>query len=80
MRPPRINYGWNPIESAPFDEDIALEVTDGRGKPYIIQWPCRRTATGWINARKGTALEVTPVRWRPYHPQPTRPLWEADRD
>jgi hypothetical protein len=31
MRPSRINYGWNPIESAPFDEDIALEVTDGRG-------------------------------------------------
>jgi hypothetical protein len=26
MRPPHINYGWNPIETAPLDEDIALRV------------------------------------------------------
>jgi hypothetical protein len=52
MRPPLVNYGWNPIESAPFDEDIALQVTDGRGAPYTLQWPCRRTTTGWINSRK----------------------------
>jgi hypothetical protein len=72
MRPPRINHDWNPIESAPFDEDIALEVTDGRDKPYVLQWSCRRTATGWINSTKGTPLAVTPVRWRPYHAQPQR--------
>jgi hypothetical protein len=79
---PRDN-GWNPIESAPLDEDIALQVTDGRGNPYILQWPCRRTATGWINSRKGTPLEVTPVKgtplevtpvkWRPYPIPPSRP-------
>jgi hypothetical protein len=45
--------GWNPIESAPFDEDVTLQVTDGRGQPYAINWPCRRTAAGWINSRKG---------------------------
>jgi hypothetical protein len=73
MRPPLVNYGWEPIETAPFDEDITLQVTDGRGRPYIIQWPCRRTAAGWINARKGTPLEVTPVRWRPFHAPPPRP-------
>jgi hypothetical protein len=73
MRAPQLNYGWNPIESAPLDEDIALQVTDGRGNPYILQWPCRRTATGWINSRKGTLLEVTPVRWRPYPIPPSRP-------
>ena len=72
MRQPRTNYGWNPVERAPFEEDIALEVTDGRGKPYILRWPCRRTATGWINSTKGTALAVTPVRWRPYHVPPSR--------
>ena len=33
MRSPR-DYGWNPIESAPLDEDIALQVTDGRGAVY----------------------------------------------
>ena len=42
MRPSR-DYGWNPIESAPLDEDIALQLTDGRGAPYVLQWPCRRT-------------------------------------
>jgi hypothetical protein len=30
MRPPLVNYGWNRIETAPLDEDIALQVTDGR--------------------------------------------------
>jgi hypothetical protein len=73
MRPPLVNYGWNPIESAPFDKDIALQVTDGRGAPYTLQWPCRRTTTGWINSRKGTPLEVTPVRWRPYPIPLSRP-------
>ena len=72
MRQPHINYGWNPIESAPFDEDISLEVTDGRSGPYTLRWPCRRTATGWINSTKGTPLTVTPVRWRPYHRPPAQ--------
>jgi hypothetical protein len=58
MRPPPVNYGWNPIERAPFDEDIPLGVTDGRGGPYTLQWPWRRTASRWINSRKGTPLEV----------------------
>jgi hypothetical protein len=73
MRPPQVNYGWNPIETAPFDEEIALQVTDGRGGPYMLHWPCRRTASGWINSRKGTPLEVTPVRWKPYLDRPPRP-------
>jgi hypothetical protein len=69
-RPHRVTYDWHPIESAPFGEDIAVLVTDGRGAPYAIQWPCQRTATGWVNSRKGTPLEVTPVGWRPYNSQP----------
>jgi hypothetical protein len=80
MRPPR-DYGWNPIESALLDEDIALQVTDGRGAPYTLQWPCKRTPAGGINSRKGTPLEVTPVRWRPYPIPPSRlddiPLFPA---
>jgi hypothetical protein len=53
---PHVNYGWNPIERAPFDEDVALQVTDGRGGPYTLHWPCRLTASGWINSRKGNAI------------------------
>jgi hypothetical protein len=72
-RPHRVTCDWYPIESAPFDEDIALEVTDGRGKPYVLRWPCRRSATGWINSTKGTPLAVTPVRWRPHYAPPPQP-------
>jgi hypothetical protein len=64
MRPMRLlSSSWYPIESAPFDEDVAVEVTDGRGAPYLLRWPCRRTEAGWINSTKGTPLAVTPVRW-----------------
>jgi hypothetical protein len=70
MRPPQVNYGWKPIESAPLDKDVTLQVTDGRGGPYTLRWPRRRTASGWINSRKGTPLEVTPVRWKPYLDRP----------
>jgi hypothetical protein len=49
MRPPR-DYDWNPIETAPFDEDIALRVTDGRGTPYTLQWPCAWATTGIARA------------------------------
>jgi hypothetical protein len=74
MRPPRVpNDSWYPIESAPLDEDVVVEVTDGRGAPYPLRWPCRKTAAGWINSAKGTPLAVTPVRWRPYYPPPVRP-------
>jgi hypothetical protein len=36
---------------------VTLQVTDGRGSPYTIKWPCRRTGAGWINSRKGNPLE-----------------------
>ena len=49
MRVLENNYGWNPIESAPLDKDVTLEVTDGRGAPYRLPNPCRRTASGWVN-------------------------------
>jgi hypothetical protein len=37
MRVLENNYGWNPIETAPLDEDVSLEVADGRGARYRIQ-------------------------------------------
>jgi hypothetical protein len=65
MRVLESNYGWNPIETAPLDEDVTLEVTDGRGAPYRLPYRCRRTASGWVSSSKGTPLAVTPVRWKP---------------
>jgi hypothetical protein len=26
-------FGWQPIDTAPVDQDVALIVTDGRGEP-----------------------------------------------
>jgi hypothetical protein len=66
MRVLENNYGWNPIETAPLDKDVTLEVTDGRGAPYRLPNPCRRTTSGWVSSSKGTSLAVTPVRWKPY--------------
>jgi hypothetical protein len=67
---PAESYSWKPIESAPLDEDVTLQVTDGRGKPYTLRNPSRLTAAGWVSSGKGTLLAVTPVRWRPYHGSP----------
>jgi hypothetical protein len=29
MRVLENNFGWSPIDTAPFDDDVLLEVTDG---------------------------------------------------
>ena len=34
MRVLEDNYGWGPIDGAPFDKDVTVQVTDGRGGPY----------------------------------------------
>jgi hypothetical protein len=44
--PPR-DDGWNPIESAPLDEDIALQVTDGRGALYASV--AMSANSGWLD-------------------------------
>jgi hypothetical protein len=60
---------WQLIDIAPLDQDVTLLVTDGRGEPYRIPYPCKRTAgAGWVNSSKGTPLTVTPLQWRPYNP------------
>src|ERR1700682_499261 len=39
------DFGWCLIDTAPFDEDVMLEVTDGQGEPYRLRNPCRLTAS-----------------------------------
>src|ERR1700729_1816799 len=62
MPPPPEGYSWKSLESAPPDEDITLQVTDGRGKPYVLVNACRLTAAGWVSSGKGTPLRSR--RWR----------------
>jgi hypothetical protein len=68
MRPPLEGFSWKPIESAPLDEDVTLQVTDGHGEPYILVNASRLTADGWVSSGKGTPLTVTPLKWRRYFP------------
>jgi hypothetical protein len=57
-------YGWQPIDNAPLDEDVALLVTDGRGgEPYRLPYPCRHTAAGWVSSNKGTLQIEVKVGW-----------------
>jgi hypothetical protein len=60
--------GWRLIDTAPFDTDVTLLVTDGGGEPYRNPHPCKRTAAGWVSSRKETPLAVTPLQWKPYNP------------
>ena len=57
---------WRLIDTAPMDQDVTLLVTDGRGEPYCIPYPCKLTASGWVNSGKGTPITVTPLQWKPY--------------
>jgi hypothetical protein len=86
MRSPR-DYGWNPIESAPLDEDIALQVTDGRGAPYNA--PMAMSAhSEWLdqfeegNAAGGHCGGVEAIPYSAVSPSMTSrrfPPWRADK-
>jgi hypothetical protein len=51
------------VDTAPLNEDVRLLVTDGQGEPYLLPYPCRRIAMGWVSS-KGTPLAVHPVKWK----------------
>jgi hypothetical protein len=65
-------FGWKPLDTAPFNQDVTLMVSDGRGSTYALKSPFKLTEAGWVSASKGTPLAVTPLRWRPYFPAPNR--------
>jgi hypothetical protein len=63
---------WKPAESAPFDEDITILVSDGRKGPYVYLKPCRRTKQGWVVSGKKTRLAVIALKWMPLQRRPKR--------
>jgi hypothetical protein len=73
MRVLENNFGWSLIDTAPFDQDVMLEVTDGQGEPYRLRHPSRLSVSGWVSSSKGTPLVVTPVKWKPHNPRVVRP-------
>jgi hypothetical protein len=54
---------WQPISSAPFDRDLQLSVIE-KEEVYALIFPCRRTQTGWVNAKTGKLVFVEATNWR----------------
>lgn len=58
-----IAHIWTPVELAPSGVDLELAVIDGEGTHTLV-FPCRRIATGWIDAATGKTLPIGPTHWR----------------
>jgi hypothetical protein len=56
---------WQPIDSAPFGQDLQLGVIEG-GEAHSLVFPCRRTNDGWLNGRTNRPVPVRPTHWRPW--------------
>ena len=61
----RISRMWKSADTAPFDEDITVLVSDGCKSPYVLLKPCRRTHAGWVVSGRKTPLAVVPLKWAP---------------
>jgi hypothetical protein len=57
---------WEPITSAPYDDELELAVIDGDGEHCLV-FPCRRTLGGWLNAETGARIDVRPTHWRAWN-------------
>jgi hypothetical protein len=62
-RPKQNTRAWKPIDSAPADREVELQVADQFGS-YALTFPCRLTEEGWVNANSQGRLEVEPTHWR----------------
>jgi len=54
---------WRPISSAPFDHDLQLSVIEN-DEVFSLIFPCRRTPTGWLDAKTRKPVLVEPTHWR----------------
>ena len=59
---------WQPIHTAPYDEDIELAVIDDEG-PHALIFACRRLRTGWGKAGTQQMVAVHPTHWRKWQPK-----------
>jgi hypothetical protein len=55
--------GWQPIETAPFDQDLQLSVIED-GQVHALVFPCRRSAAGWVNGVTRQTVALRPTHWR----------------
>jgi hypothetical protein len=60
---------WQPIATAPFEEDLELAVLDSDGEHALV-FPCRRVPGGWINPANKQWVIVQPTHWRGWRQKP----------
>jgi hypothetical protein len=58
-----------PIIRAPWDCDVELAVIGSDGAVHALEFPCRRTFGGWLNAETGKWVDVHPTDWRDWQAQ-----------
>ena len=58
-----LNRYWKSAEVAPVGIALQVQVTDAAGL-YVLPFPCKLTAAGWVNAVTGTALVAEPTYWK----------------
>jgi hypothetical protein len=66
-RPRQNNRAWKPIDTAPADKDVELQVADQFGS-YTLTFPCRLQDGDWVNSSSDGRLEVNPTHWRERKP------------
>jgi hypothetical protein len=55
---------WNGVERAPVGVALEVLVSSGTRDTYLLPYPVKLTAAGWVNAVSGTPVSVRPTRWR----------------
>lgn len=56
---------WQPIvKSAPYDRDLELAIVNVDGTVRALEFPCRRTFDGWLNAQTKKWVDFRPTHWR----------------
>ena len=55
---------WKLAEVAPPGIALQVQVTNAASDLYVLPFPCKLTAAGWVNAVTGTALVVKPTYWK----------------
>jgi len=54
---------WQPIDTAPFGQDLQLSVIEN-GEVHALVFPCRRSEGGWLRGLTRQLISIRPTHWR----------------